>query len=321
VGHYFQIQLIVQHAVEAYACFTLKEKPMTRTLLLTGASGLVSSALIESLQNSPGLKLRALLRDGSKAAKLQARGIEVVPGDLDDPDSLGAALAGVNDLWLLTAVGPRAPENSMNALWAAKRAGVERVVRMSAIGAAHDAPSRNGRLHALSDAELMASSLKWTILRPHFFTQNLLASAATIQSQAAFYWDLGEGKLGMIDARDIGEYAARVLSSPPDVHHGKVYTLTGPEAISMEQAAAQLSQGLGRTIRYVPVPHEVARKNMLELGMPAWLVGMLIEYGTAYAENWGNFTTPHVPELLGRPARSVLDFARDHVAAFRSTTA
>jgi uncharacterized protein YbjT (DUF2867 family) len=293
---------------------------MTRTLLLTGASGLVSTALIESLPNDPGLKLRALLRDGSKAAKLQSRGIEVVPGDLDDPESLGAAFEGVSDLWLLTPVGPRAPENSMNALWAAKRAGVERVVRMSAIGAAHDAPSRNGRLHALSDAELMASSLKWTILRPHFFTQNLLASAVSIKSQGALYWDLAEGKLGMIDARDIGEYAARVLTSAPDVHHGKVYTLTGPEAISMEQAAAQLSQGLGRTIRYVAVPHEAARKSMLELGMPAWLAGMLVEYGTAYAENWGNFTTPHVPELLGRPARSVLDFARDHVAAFGTAT-
>jgi uncharacterized protein YbjT (DUF2867 family) len=273
--------------------------------------------MIETLKNSPGLKLRALLRDGSKAEGLRARGIEPVPGDLEDPDSLGAAFDGVNDLWLLTAVGPRAPESSMNALWAAKRAGVERVVRMSAIGAAHDAPSRNGRLHALSDAELMASSLKWTILRPHFFTQNLLGSAASIKSHGAFYWDLGEGKLGMIDARDIGEYAARVLTSAPDAHHGKVYTLTGPEAISMEQAAAQLGQGLGRPIRYVPVPHEAARQSMLELGMPAWLVGMMIEYGTAYAENWGNFTTPHVSELLGRPARSVLDFARDHAAAFR----
>jgi uncharacterized protein YbjT (DUF2867 family) len=291
---------------------------MTRTLLLTGATGLVSTALIDSLKDRSGLTLRALVRDPNKAPQLKARGIEAVPGDLDEPESLAAAFDGVSDLWLLTAVGPRAPENSMNALWAAKRAGVERVVRMSAIGAAHDAPSRNGRLHALSDAELMASSLKWTILRPHFFTQNLLASAASIASQGAFYWDMAEGKLAMIDARDIGEYAARVLTSAPDVHHGKIYTLTGPEAVSMDQAAAQLSQGIDKPVRYVPVPHEAARKSMLEMGMSPWLVGMLIEYGTAYAQNWGNFTTPHVPELLGRPARSVLDFARDHAAAFRA---
>jgi uncharacterized protein YbjT (DUF2867 family) len=290
---------------------------MKRTLLVTGATGLVSSALIQALEAAKDLRLRALVRDPVKAEALRSRGIETVAGDLDDPESLSPAFEGVTDLWLLNAVSPRQPENAMNALWAAKRAGVERVVRMSAIGAAHDAPSRNGRLHALSDAELMASNLKWTILRPHFFMQNLLMSAGSIAQQGAFYLDMGAGKLGMIDARDIGAFAARVLSSPPAEHHGKIYTLTGPTSISFEEVAAQLSQGIDKPVRYVPVPHEAARKAMLEMGMPAWLAGLLVEYGTAYSENWGNFTTPHVEELLGRPATSVRAFARDHAAVFR----
>lgn len=290
---------------------------MTRTLLLTGATGMVSSALLSSLSGT-SLKLRALLRDPAKAGALRAKGVEIVAGDLDDPESLGPAFEGVSDLWLLNAVGPRQPENSMNALWAAKRAGVERVLRMSAIGAAHDAPSRNGRLHALSDAELMASGLKYTILRPHFFTQNLFATAATVSTQGAIYWDMGQGRLGMIDVRDIGDFAARVLESPPDEHHGKIYTLTGPASVSLTEAADQLSRGLEKPVRYVPVPHAAARQSMLELGMSSWLVGMLIEYATAYESGWGDFTTPHIPELLGRPARSVLDFARDHRAAFGS---
>jgi uncharacterized protein YbjT (DUF2867 family) len=188
---------------------------------------------------------------------------------------------------------------------------------MSAIGAAHDAPSRNGRLHALSDAELMASNLKWTILRPHFFMLNLLMSAGSIAQQGTLYLDMGQGKLGLIDARDIGAFAARVLASAPAEHHGKVYTLTGPASISFEEVAAQLSQGIDKPVRYVPVTHEAARKGMLESGMSAWLAGMLVEYGTAYSENWGDFTTPHVRDVLGRPAGSVLAFAREHAAAFR----
>lgn len=289
---------------------------MSRTLLVTGATGQVSSALLQALQGSRDLKLRALMRDPKKGEALSRQGVELATGDLDDPDSLSAAFEGVTDLWLLTAVGPRAPENSMNAVWAAKRAGVERVVRLSAIGAAHDAPTRNGRLHAISDAELIASGLKWTILRPHFFTQNLLNNADSIAAQSAFYWDMGEGKLGMVDVRDIGEVAARLLTSPPAQHHGQIYTPTGPAAISMADAAEQLSRALGKTVSYVAVPHEAARQAMLAQGLPAWLTGMLVEYSTAYSENWGNFITPHVPELLGRPARSVLDFARDHAAAF-----
>lgn len=290
---------------------------MTRTVLITGATGQVSSALIRALAGGKDLKLRALVRDPSKGAALQQQGLELVVGDLDEPESLPAAFAGVSDLWLLNAVSPRQPENSMNAVWAARRAGVERVVRMSAIGAAHDAPTRNGRLHALSDVELAASGMKWTVLRPHFFMQNLLMVAPSVAQQGAFYWDMAEGKLGMIDVRDIGDFAARVLMSAPEQHHGKTYTLTGPASISMAEAAAQLSQGIEKPVSYVAVPHEAARQSMLQNGMPAWVANLLVEYGTAYAENWGNFTTPDIQELLGRPARSVLDFARDHAAPFR----
>ena len=157
------------------------------TVLITGASGSVSGALIDALEGS-GLELRALVRDPEKAARLSARGVELVRGDFDDGESLKGAFEGVDALWLLTAVGPRAPENSMNALWAARQAGVKRVVRLSAINAAHDAPTRNGRLHALSDAEVMASGLSWTILRPHFFMQNVLGSARASRRRARSTW-------------------------------------------------------------------------------------------------------------------------------------
>lgn len=289
---------------------------MTRTVLITGATGAVSSALVQALRRSERVALRALVRDPNKAGALRALGIDVAVGDLDEPESLPSAFAGVSDLWLLNSVGPRQPENSMNALWAAKQAGVERVVRLSAIGAAHDAPTRNGRLHALSDAELMSSGLQWTILRPHFYMQNLLMSAPSIAAQGAFYWDMGAGRLAMIDVRDVGEVAAKILESAPAEHHGKIYTPTGPASLSLEDAAAELGAGLNKPVRYVPVPHAAARQSMLDSGMPPWVAGLLGEYSVAYERDWGNFTTTHLPDLLGRPARSVRDFARDHAAVF-----
>jgi uncharacterized protein YbjT (DUF2867 family) len=223
----------------------------------------------------------------------------------------------VTDLWLLNGVTPRQPENSMNALHAARAAGVERVVRMSAIGAAHDAPTRNGRLHALSDAELMQSGLKWTILRPHFFMQNLFAVASTVAEQGAFYWDMGEGRLGLIDARDIGAFAARVLLAAPSVHDKKIYTLTGPESLSMSDVAARMTRALGTNVRYVPVSHEAARQSMLQSGMSPWLAGMMFEYASAYERNWGDFVTAHVANVVGRNPRNVEEFVRDHAAMFQ----
>lgn len=283
---------------------------MSKTIVITGATGTVSSALIDQLKGSPAVRLRALVRSEANAAKLRAAGVEPVLGDLDDPDSLPPAFEGADELWQLAPPGPRAPENSMNLLWAARGAGVKRVVRMSAIGAAHDAPTRNGRLHALSDAELQASGLRWTILRPHFFMQNLLGFAGSIAG-GAFYLNVAQGRLGLVDTRDIADVAARIFLEPGERHDGKIYTPTGPASLSLSDAAAQLSQELGRTVNYTAVPDEAARAAMLQMGMSPWLTGMTLEYGRAYAAGWGDFTTSHVSDVLGRAPRSFAEFVRE----------
>jgi uncharacterized protein YbjT (DUF2867 family) len=283
---------------------------MTKTIVISGATGTVSSALIDQLKGAPGVRVRALVRSEANATKLREAGVEAVLGDLEDPDSLPAAFEGVDEMWQLAPPGPRAPEQSMNALWAARRAGVKRIVRMSAIGAAHDAPTRNGRLHALSDAELQASGLRWTILRPHFFMQNLLGFAASIAA-GALYLNLGQGRLGFVDTRDISAVAARLFLEPGERHDGKIYTLTGPESLSLSDAAKSLSAELGRPVNYVPVSDEQARAAMLQMGMSPWLVGMTLEYGRAYASGWGDFTTSHVSDVLGRAPRSFREFVRE----------
>ena len=164
---------------------------------------------------------------------MRAAGAEPVLGDLEEPESLPRAFEGVDDVWQLAPPGPRAPEHAMNTLWAARQAGAKRVVRMSAIGAAHDAPTRNGRLHALSDAELQASGLRWTILRPHFFMQNLLGLAPSIAETGRFYFNLGSGRLGMGDARDIAAVAAAELLVESGRHDGKIYSPTRPAPLAL----------------------------------------------------------------------------------------
>ncbi|MGC0418036.1 SDR family oxidoreductase [Embleya sp. AB8] len=291
---------------------------MPRTVLITGATGTVSTALMHALQGAD-VRLRALVRDESTAAGPRAYGAEVVVGDLDDARSLPAAFAGVQDVWLLTPNGPRAPEHNMNAVWAARQAGAERIVRLSVVGAAHDAPNRSGRLHALSDRETEQSGLRWTILRPHWFMQNLLNEAGDIAAGDTFSLNLASARIGMIDARDIAECAARVLLDTPDHHHGRTYTLTGPRAVTFDEVAERMSRALGRPITYVPVDDEAKRNTLLGYGVPAWIVDMLEEYARAYAAGWSNnLTTETAAELLGRPPRDIGDFARDHAAAFRS---
>ncbi|KAB2349679.1 SDR family oxidoreductase [Actinomadura rudentiformis] len=288
---------------------------MARTVLITGATGTVSTALMNALEGAD-VDLRALVRDQSKAKRLREQGAAVFVGDLDDPGSLPPAFEGVQDVWLLTPNGPRAPENSMNAVWAARQAGVDRIVRLSVVGAAHDAPTRSGRLHALSDQELQRSGLGWTILRPHWFMQNLLNEAADIAATGTFSLNMAAARLGMIDARDIADTAARVLLEDPGRHHGQIYTLTGPRALTFDHVAHHLAAALDRPISYLPVSDDAKRKTLLGYGLPAWTIDMLQEYAQAYVSGWGDFTTDTVTDLLGHPPRDIADFAHDHTEAF-----
>ena len=280
------------------------------TVLITGANGNISSALLERLADS-NLEVRAMVRDAAKAPAIP--GVDVVIGDLDDPGSLGAAFDGVDTLWLLTAMGPQAPHASMNAIWAARAAGVRHIVRLSAIGAAHDAPTRNGRLHALSDAELRASGIDWTIVRPAFFMQNLLGGV----NGDALYGALGDGRVGFIDVRDIADFAAAVLADP-HAHAGATYTITGPASISLHEAADAAASVFETPISYRKLSDDQAYAAMVGFGLPEWVAAVSIEYGRAYASNWGDLTTPDFERVVGRPARDFATFARDHASLLRA---
>lgn len=263
------------------------------TILITGANGNVSSALLRSLDSE---NVRALVRDPAKAPQ----GVAAAVGDLDAPDSLTSAFAGADVLWLLTPMGPQAPHQSMNAVWAARQAGTRHIVRLSAIGAAHDAPTRNGRLHALSDAELADSGVNWTIIKPGSFMQNLIGSVV----DGTLYGAAGEGRIGMIDVRDIADFAAHVLSDPAP-HAGRTYTLTGPASISLRDAAAELGAN------YHPLTPAQAYEAMRQAGLDETLAAMGAEYAAAFADGWGDSITTDFTDVMGRRPRTFAEFARD----------
>jgi len=207
------------------------------TVLVTGATGTVSTALLGALKGTPSLRVRALIRDPAKAEGLKKDGVEVAHGDLEEPDTLAEAFDGVDILWLLTPASALEPSMGSNAVLAAKQAKVKHIVRNSAIKAGHDAPNRNGRLHALVEEAVKASGIPWTILRPHYYMQNLLSSAGSVASDGMLYMNMGQGRVGMIDGRDVGVFAARVIEDPAR-HAGKTYTPTGPQATTMAEAVS-----------------------------------------------------------------------------------
>ena len=285
------------------------------TVLVTGATGTVSSALLGALKGTPSLRLRVLVRDPAKAEGLKKDGVEIANGDLEEPDTLAEAFDGVDILWLLTPASALEPSMGSNAVLAAKRAKVKHIVRNSAIKAGHDAPNRNGRLHALVEEAVKASGIPWTILRPHYYMQNLLSSASSVASDSALYMNMGKGRVGTIDGRDVGVFAAKVIEHP-DRHVGKIYNPTGPESIDMAAAAETLSRVLGKQVNYVALPQDAAQQVMLGLGLSRWFVGNVVDYGRVYSDGWGDFTTSDFKDITGQEARTFKQFATDFAPAF-----
>src|SRR5918995_1569557 len=287
----------------------------TGKILITGATGNVGSAVLDNL-GTTDLNLRALAHDESKAQSLRNRGVEAVVGDFLEPETLVPALERVSTVFLLTPIHPEQVLQASNVIKAAKESGNDpRLVRLSVHQASHEAPARNSRQHAEIEDELASSGLIYTFLRPQSFMQNTLMAARTVASEGRIYQPFKDAKLGMIDARDIGEVAAKVLSEAG--HEGKVYTLTGPAAISLYDVAEALSEILGKEVRYVNISLEDAKRAMLNMGLSEWRADVLIEYAKAHSGGYSNFTTEDVEQLTGHPATSYKEFATDFERVFR----
>lgn len=277
-------------------------------IIVTGATGTIGRDLVKLL-SSQGVKARAVVRDPAKAAELKLPNIELVQGDLTQPATLDAAFKGGTKLFLLSAAAPNQVEMQHNAIEAAKKAGIKHVVKLSALGADLKSPISLARWHAQTEEELKKSGLAYTILQPHFFMQNLLMNAQTIKGQGAFYGAMKDGKASMIDARDISAAAAKVLTGSG--HEGKTYILTGPEALSLSDAAAKLSSALGKPVKYVDVPPEGFKKSLLDAQMPDWFASDLTGMYAFFSTGAAAAVSPALREVTGSPGRNFDTFAKE----------
>jgi uncharacterized protein YbjT (DUF2867 family) len=282
-------------------------------ILITGGTGTAGSEISKALQRM-GVQHRSLVRNRAKGAGSASPKVELVEGDLSRPETLQAALEGVEKVLLLTGVSPEALQQQKNFIRAAKEADVRHVVKFSVYGASLQAPYFFGRQHGEGERALEDSGLPFTMLRPNGFFQNFLGNAGSIRTQSAFYAPAGEMKFSAVDARDIAAVAAHVLTEPG--HEWQRYTITGPAAISHTEIAERFSHVLGRTINYVDVPEDAARQSMLGAGMSAWQVEKVLDLYRYYKTGAAAEVTNNV-ECLGRKAPIAFEqFVRDHAAAF-----
>lgn len=280
-------------------------------VLVTGATGNTGSLLVPALLRA-GTDVRIFVRDEAKAKPYKDLGAEVVTGDLDRPETILSAVKNVDKIYLLTWNGETQLQQVKNVLNAAKQAGNPYIIRHSMWGP----ESRIIKQGYKADELIQNSGLPWTILKPTFYMQNTMMAAQTISSDGVIYWNMKDGKLGMIDVRDIADAAFAVITG--DGFKSKEYILTGPEAISFNDIANTFSRVLDKEVKYVNVPGEAAFQSMTGMGLPEWIAHGYVELSEGFSQNFANKTTKNVELLTGHPARSFEQFVKDFIQVFSS---
>ncbi len=277
-------------------------------LLVTGATGNVGRQVVAQLL-AAGTPVRALTRrpDG---AGLPA-GVEVVAGDLTEPDTLPAALSGVKAAFLFPV-----PGSGPAFAAAARAAGVARIAVLSSAeivdGAAHQA-NRVAEFHAEIERAVEGSGVPWTFLRCAAFATNTLQWAGMIRAGDTVSAPYPQASFAPVHEADVAAVVARVLTA--DGHAGARYRVTGPAALTQAEQVAVIGAALGRRLRFVEVPPELARERMLRR-LPAPIVDGLLDIFAAATTRPAE-VLPTVEEVTGRPARTYAEWAADHRKDFQ----
>jgi len=266
-----------------------------------------------------GVRLRAMVRSPEKAAALAGPTVETVVGDFARPETLGPALHGVTRALLISHHDVRQVELQGNFVEAARRAGPVHVVKLSGLGTAPGSPSQSGRWHAETEAQIRDAGLPWTFLHPPYFMQNLLRAAPAVAAHGVLTAAMRDGRIAMVDARDVAAVAAAALTGPG--HTGQTHVITGPEALSHAMVAAILSEAVGRRIVYRDIELDALREQLVAAGTPPWLVDVRMEFTSVLREGFAAVVTDTVTCTTGRPPRTFAAFAAEHAARFRGAAA
>ena len=255
--------------------------------------------------------VRVLVRDPEKATALAQAGADVAVGDLDVPATIDAAMRGISAVVL---VSPAIPAQELNVVASAAGAGVGHVVKITSKASA-DSPIARRRDQTEIENGLIASGLGYTLLRNNAYMQNFLMLAPAIAKTSSFGSSAGEGRVGMVDTRDVAAVAAQIAASAA-AHRGKTYWPTGPESLSYAEAAVVLSKVLGRPVTFHPLTFDEQKQAMIDVGVPGHIAEMNAQAVTLFAQGDSDWVTDDVPLILGRPARTFELFVADHAAAF-----
>jgi uncharacterized protein YbjT (DUF2867 family) len=278
-------------------------------ILVTGATGNVGKAAVDWLR-ARGVGVRAALRDPSRSPWPD---VPTVRFDWRDSGTWDAALEGIDSLILVRPPAIADVEATLNRFTSlAEERGCRKVSFLSVVGV----EDKNWVPHRKIERHLRRSAMAWTFLRAGFFAQNLIDSYLPDIRNGEIRVPAGKGKVAWVDARDLGEAAARVLLD--GIWEQRTPVLTGPESIGFEETCGTLSRRLGKPVVYSPCTalgylyHLRVRHRLPPVQC---LVQTVLHVGLQKCQ--AALVRDDLRAILGRSPRTLSDFVDDHLERLR----
>ncbi|MEH3054876.1 MAG: SDR family oxidoreductase [Patulibacter minatonensis] len=275
---------------------------------ITGASGQLGRLATEfALERIAPEQLVLLTRSPERLADLAERGVQVRAADFDQPETVEAALAGVDRLLLVStdAVGARI-EQQKGAIAAAKAAGVQHVLYTSLPRPEAGNPALVAAEHRGTEEALLESGLTYTFLRNNLYSELQLREGAGAVAQGKLVTNAPDGKVAWLSRVDLARVAAVTLTDESG-HENRAYELNGAQALTRREFAALLAEITGTSIEVVPVDDASLTAGLEAAGLPEFLVPVLVSFGTAAREGWLGEASDIVERLTGTPSTPLRD--------------
>ena len=284
---------------------------LTRTgLAIGGATGAVGGKVASRLARL-GHAQRLVVRDAARAPDLP--GAEVAEGSYEDPEAMRRALSGTRAFFMVSAgETPDRVRRHTAAVDAAVEAGVERIVYLSFLNAAADATFTFARDHWRTEKHVRSTGVRYTFLRDGPYLDHFPALAGT---DGVIRGPAGDGRVRAVARDDVADVAVAVLLG--EGHDGRTYDVTGPEAISLREAAEELSRVTGREVAYHPETLEEAYSSRSSYGAPEWEVEGWVTSYAAIAAGEMDVVSGTVGELTGHPPMGLAAFLRRYPESYR----
>lgn len=272
-------------------------------ITVTGATGNVGSRVV-SLLREQAYAVRAVVPPGESTSLVPEQGLDVVTADFDDVAAVAAAAEGASGYFLMTPPDTRQVAWQRTQVDAARTAGVDHVVKLSAYDTGATSSWTLGRWHHDGEVALRESGLAHAILRPQYFQQNLLLDTESLREGRLPTFIPPGRTVGAVDAEDIAATAVALLTTEP--LDGQVVVPTGPVAITTRDVADTVSAILGIEVAVDYSDPDRTWREFRALGRPDWWIADLLNI----THNASPEVNDHVNQLTGRPARSITDAAR-----------